>query len=265
MDDVFKALADNTRRALLDNLRQRDGQTLTELEDGLSKGELSKDGGMTRFGVMKHLKILEAANLLSTRKVGRFKHHYLNAVPLQAALDRWVEPFRVKPLAQQILDVKSLAEGTQAMTKEEKPDFVLATYINATPQAVWDALVKAEHVDRYQFLGGSMVPEAEQPGRLDQLYPDGSPMLGMEILVEEPTSVLECSFEPSWPGPNGAIPKSRCRYEIEEVGGASKLTVLHFGLTPGLEGVADGWAKTLASLKSYLETGEGMRFPLAAA
>ncbi|MEO0496782.1 MAG: metalloregulator ArsR/SmtB family transcription factor [Pseudomonadota bacterium] len=256
MDDVFKALADTTRRALLDSLREKDGQTLTELEGGL---------GMTRFGVMKHLKILEAANLVSTRKAGRFKHHYLNAVPLQAALDRWVEPFRVKPLAQQILDIKELAEGAENMTEDAKPDFVLATYINASPQAVWDALTQAEHVNRYQFLGGSMPPEADQPGRLDQLYPDGSPMLGMEILFQEPTRVLECSFEPRWPGPSGELPASRCRYEIEEVDGASKLTVLHFGLTPGLEGVADGWAKTLASLKSYLETGQGMRFPLNAA
>lgn len=186
MDDVFKALADPTRRSLLDSLREADGQTLTELEKGL---------GMTRFGVMKHLKLLEQANLVSTRKVGRFKHHYLNAVPLQAAMDRWVEPFRVKPAAKHVLDIKTLAEGAAPMETETKPDFVLATYINASPQAVWDALTKAEHVNRYQFLGGSMVPEDEQPGRLDQRYADGSPMLNMEILVEEPPSVLECSFE----------------------------------------------------------------------
>ncbi|MEM1365222.1 MAG: SRPBCC domain-containing protein, partial [Pseudomonadota bacterium] len=233
---------------------------LTELEAGLAK-----QSDMTRFGVMKHLKVLEAANLVSTRKVGRFKHHYLNAVAVQAALDRWVKPFRVRPLAQQLLNIKRQAEGAQSMGENDKPDFVLSTYINAAPQAVWDALVKAEHVNQYQFLGGSMVSESEQPGRLDQLYPDASPMLGMEILVEDPPGVLECSFEPRWPGPDGEVPTSRCRYEIEEVAGASKLTVLHFGLTPGLEGVADGWAKTLASLKSYLETGEGMRFPLNAA
>ncbi|MEM7567203.1 MAG: metalloregulator ArsR/SmtB family transcription factor, partial [Pseudomonadota bacterium] len=70
MDAIFKALGDGTRRHILDRLRARDGQTLTELEADL---------GMTRFGVMKHLKVLEEAGLVTTRKVGRFKHHYLNA------------------------------------------------------------------------------------------------------------------------------------------------------------------------------------------
>ena len=84
MDAVFKALSDPTRRQLLDTLRDRGGLTLTQLEEGL---------GMTRFGVMKHLKVLEAANLVVTRRDGRFKHHYLNALPLQEVADRWMAPY----------------------------------------------------------------------------------------------------------------------------------------------------------------------------
>ncbi|TAM75779.1 ArsR family transcriptional regulator [bacterium] len=84
LDDVFKALADPTRRALLDALRERDGQTL---------GELCEDAEMTRFGVMKHLRVLEAAGLVATRRIGREKHHYLNPVPIQHIYDRWVSKY----------------------------------------------------------------------------------------------------------------------------------------------------------------------------
>jgi DNA-binding transcriptional ArsR family regulator len=80
-DAVFKALADSTRRALLDRLFVRDGLTLTELEADLD---------MTRFGVMKHLRILEQAHLIVTRRAGRNKHHYLNVVPIH---DRWIDKY----------------------------------------------------------------------------------------------------------------------------------------------------------------------------
>jgi DNA-binding transcriptional ArsR family regulator len=84
MDAVFKALADPTRRQLLDELYERDGQTLTELEARLP---------MTRFGVMKHLKVLEEAHLVATRKRGREKLHFLNPVPIQLVHDRWVSKY----------------------------------------------------------------------------------------------------------------------------------------------------------------------------
>jgi DNA-binding transcriptional ArsR family regulator len=88
MDAVFKALADPTRRSLLDELYKEDGQTLSALEGRLP---------MTRFGVMKHLRVLEEAGLLTTRKRGREKLHFLNPVPIRLIHDRWVskyaEPF----------------------------------------------------------------------------------------------------------------------------------------------------------------------------
>jgi DNA-binding transcriptional ArsR family regulator len=98
MDDVFKALSDETRRGLLDRLRERDGQTLTELESAI---------GMTRFGVMKHLKVLEGANLVVTRKSGRFKYHYLNAAPLQLIVDRWITPITLQAATRALLDLKA--------------------------------------------------------------------------------------------------------------------------------------------------------------
>jgi DNA-binding transcriptional ArsR family regulator len=103
MDEVFKALADATRRLLLDRLFKKDGQTLTELDRGLS---------MTRFGTMKHLRILENAGLVATRKIGRFKRHYLNPVPIQRIHDRWVSKYAL-PWASALSGLKTHMEGNE--------------------------------------------------------------------------------------------------------------------------------------------------------
>ena len=105
VDAVFKALSDPTRRQLLDTLRDRGGLTLTELEQGL---------GMTRFGVMKHLRVLEEANLVVTRRDGRYKYHYLNALPIQEVADRWMAPYG-KPLARFALNIKNALENASVM------------------------------------------------------------------------------------------------------------------------------------------------------
>lgn len=107
MDAIFKALADDTRRRILDVLHEKDGQTLGELEKSIAKAGFE----MTRFGVMKHLKVLEAASLVVSRKQGRFKYHFLNVVPLQQVIDRWIEPLTQKPLARATLDLKAKLEG----------------------------------------------------------------------------------------------------------------------------------------------------------
>src|SRR5213079_3700008 len=96
MDDVFKALADPTRRSLLDELFKQDGQTLSALEQRLP---------MTRFGVMKHLRVLEEANLVSTRRRGREKLHFLNPVPIRLVHDRWVSKY-AEPLAATLSELK---------------------------------------------------------------------------------------------------------------------------------------------------------------
>ncbi len=103
MDEVFKALADPTRRGLLDALFERDGQTQQELEQGLE---------MTRFGVMKHLKVLEEAGLVVTRKRGREKLHFLNPVPIRLVHDRWVSKFS-EPWAAGLSELKQNLEKEQ--------------------------------------------------------------------------------------------------------------------------------------------------------
>ena len=103
-DRVFKALADPTRRFLLDRLFVQDGRTLTELESELA---------MTRFGVMKHLRVLEQAGLVVTRKAGREKRHYLNAVPIRLIHDRWIDKFTERRVSA-LLDLKRHLEEDSA-------------------------------------------------------------------------------------------------------------------------------------------------------
>lgn len=99
-DGVFRALADPTRRHLLDRLFERDGRTLTDLE---------RDLDMTRFGVMKHLRVLEEAGLVVTRKAGREKLHFLNPVPIRLIHDRWIDKYTERQVTA-LLDLKNQLE-----------------------------------------------------------------------------------------------------------------------------------------------------------
>jgi DNA-binding transcriptional ArsR family regulator/uncharacterized protein YndB with AHSA1/START domain len=166
LDAVFKALNDPTRRAILDALRARDGQSLTEIES---------DRALSRFGVMKHLKVLEDAGLVIPRRSGRFKHHFLNAVPLQQVIDRWIDPFVQKPLARLSLDLKTRLEGNAAMTDADaKPDFMLQTFIRCSPDALWEALTRADLMALYHFACDRVRGDAEPGATTEFLGADGS-------------------------------------------------------------------------------------------
>lgn len=245
MDAIFKALGDDTRRQLLDMLRERDGQTLSELESKL---------GMTRFGIMKHLTILEEASLVVTRKSGRFKYHCLNAVPLQEVIDRWIDPLVQKPMSRMVLDLKAKLEGSD---NKNKSDFILETFIKTTREKLWAALTQPEFVPQYHFAGATPDAVKAQGNRVNYILPDDTKMLSFEVLSEYPGKRLEMMFEPHFFGPDA--PHSRCVYEIEEAGNACKLTITHFDIQEGQEGVAQGWSLMAASLKSFLEIGEGIK------
>lgn len=253
MDAIFKALSDDTRRNLLDMLHERDGQSLSELEQQL---------GMTRFGVMKHLKVLEEASLVVTRRSGRFKYHYLNAVPLQQVIDRWIEPLTQKPMARAALDLKAKLEGTELMQatimNDKKPDFVLETYIKTSVEKLWAALTSGEHTKNYHFAGAEVQTDLKKGGRFDHILPDGTLMLGGKILDISPPTHLDVTFEPGWMGPDAKA--SRCIYEVKQEGDFCKLTILHFALPEGQDGVRNGWARIVSAMKTYLETGEATRF-----
>ena len=243
MDAIFKALNDPHRRALLDSLRQKDGQTLSELE-----GQLE----MTRFGVMKHLKLLEEASLVTTRKVGRFKYHYLNAVPLQEVIDRWIEPLLAKPQARAVLDLKAALE-----TEMSKPDVVLSTYINTTHDRLWEALTKGDLISKYHFACDRVTGDYADGQTVDYIRPDGSSMLSNRVIRVDPKSRIEMEFAAHWAGD---APVSRCVYLVEPSGQQMRLTVEHYDVPDALQGVSDGWARFFAGLKTFVETGESVRY-----
>jgi len=152
MDAIFKALNDPARRDLLDSLRRKDGQSLSDLEEVVN---------MSRFGVMKHLKVLEDAGLIITRKKGRFKYHYLNALPLQEVMDRWAAPF----LQRQARVLSELKLKLERDTKMGEPDFMMQTFIGCTQDALWSALTEADQMAAYHFAcnaveGNAAVNEA---------------------------------------------------------------------------------------------------------
>jgi uncharacterized protein YndB with AHSA1/START domain/DNA-binding transcriptional ArsR family regulator len=238
VDDVFKALADPTRRQLLDTLRDRGGLTLTELEQGL---------GMTRFGVMKHLKVLEAANLVVSRRDGRFKHHYLNALPIQEVADRWMAPYG-KPLARFALNLKNALEDPMA----DKPDFVFATYIRTTPARLWDALTNPDMTEKY-YYASRVSADLRVGGRFSYTGPDGQTNLDGEVLEIIPEKKLVTTFKAMWV-PDA--PATRIMFEIEPMGEACKLTMTHFDAAKAKAGVEDGWPLIIAGLKTLLETGQ---------
>jgi uncharacterized protein YndB with AHSA1/START domain/DNA-binding transcriptional ArsR family regulator len=246
VDAVFKALSDPTRRALLDSLRDKGGQTLTELEAGL---------GMTRFGVMKHLRVLEEAKLVVTRKAGRFKYHYLNALPLQEVADRWMAPYG-KPLARFALNLKNNLEGLHPMPI--KPDLVLETYIRTTPKELWDALVNPDKTPLY-YYGSRVASTLEKGTPFRYTGPDGKTMLDGEVLAVVPEKRLETTFIASWvPG----APPTRVVYELEPMGEVVKLTLTHYEVEKSTAGAETGWQIILSGLKTYLETGSALNIPM---
>jgi uncharacterized protein YndB with AHSA1/START domain/DNA-binding transcriptional ArsR family regulator len=250
MEPVFKALADPHRRLLLDRLQERNGQTLLELQGYLP---------MTRFGVMKHLKILEDAGLISTRKVGREKFHHLNPVPIQQVYDRWVSKY-AKPWARAVVGLKYALED-ESMVETQAPvetiSQVLQVYIRTTPERLWQALTDGSMTKLYYY--GTSVESTWEPGApVHYRTPDGNSMLDGEVLEIDPPRKLVTTFIPRW-DPSTESYASKVTFEIEQSGDACKLVLTHEDLivgTPEVTGVVDGWSQILSMLKTYLETGE---------
>ena len=250
MDKIFKALTDPTRRAILDRLREADGQSLSDLEDGVQ---------MTRFGVMKHLRVLEDAGLIVTVKKGRFKYHYLNAVPLQEVIDRWVEPLIAAPTARGLLNLKAQLEEREMLDMTPKPDFVHQTLIRCSQDALWDALTRADQVAQYHFMCSAADGDMIAPGDAQRMIrADGSTMLVQRATTLTPKTRIELTFEPNW---EGGAEASRVVFLIDPEGPHCKLTVEHYDIPEGQDGVREGWARQIASLKSWLETGTPIKVP----
>jgi uncharacterized protein YndB with AHSA1/START domain len=240
VDEVFKALADPTRRSLLDELFAEDGQTLRALEQRLP---------MTRHGVMKHLRVLEEAGLVTTRRRGREKLHFLNPVPIRLVHDRWVSKY-AEPWAAALTGLKRhIEEGTM-----EK---VFEIYIRTTPERLWQAITDSEERSRFTF--GWPIRSDWKPGsRMEQLSPDGSQVWAAgDILEMDPPRRLVQTLEARWAPEVLEEPVTTMTWEIEPVGDSCRLTVTHSGLTEQTNGqIYGGWPIILSNLKSLLETGE---------
>lgn len=244
MDAIFKALGDPARRDLLDSLRKRDGQSLSDLEEVLE---------MSRFGVMKHLKILEQAHLIVTRKDGRFKYHYLNALPLQEIMDRWTAPF-LQRQARALTELKAKLEH-DAVTG--RPDFMMQIYIRCSGDALWDALTQADAMAAYHFACDRVEGNAILGRDTVFIMPDGSAMLKQTTTALDPKSRIAMTFDPLFLGAD--VPSSHMAYRISPAGDLCKLTIEHYNIAPGQDSLAEGWARLATSLKTYLETGSALR------
>lgn len=258
MDEVFKALADASRRRLLDRLNTRNGQTLRELCDGLE---------MARQSVSKHLAVLEGANLVTTVRRGREKLHFLNAAPIQAVADRWMTRYD-RQRAEALADLRSALEGEPM----DDTGFVYTTYIRTSPDRLWRALTEPAFTRRYW---GTTFETDWQPG---------SPMVWVDqnghrtedpeqvVLEADPPRRLSYTwhtFTSAWAESAGVSEpdlaalrserRSRISFELEPAGDQVRLTVTHGDCEPDgqlLRMISGGWPQLLSDLKTLLETGE---------
>ncbi|MGH2362664.1 MAG: ArsR/SmtB family transcription factor [bacterium] len=242
MDQVFRALADPTRRSLLDKLFREDGQTLIALRRRMP---------MTRFGVMKHLRVLEDAGLVVTRRSGRKKLHFLNAVPIRLIHDRWIDKY-TEPWAATLTGLKKKLEETM-----EK---VFEIYIKTTPERLWQAITDPEMRRKYTF--GVGVKSDWKPGSSYQgvtsdttIAPNMTILEGENLEVDPPRRLVQ-SFRALWSDDVKREGTSRVTWEIEPIGDSCRLTVVHDQLREGAnDELYGGWPMILSGLKTLLETG----------
>jgi len=244
VDEVFKALADPTRRSLLDELFRHDGQTLSALEERFS---------MTRFGVMKHLKVLEDAGLVVTKKRGREKLHFLNPVPIRLVHDRWVSKY-AEPWAAGLIGLKEELE--RSMEK------VFEIYIRTTPERLWDAITDSEIRSKYQF-GNHITSDWTVGSTFEMGNPRAPFPLGEGVNVEvDPPRKLVQTMVALWSDDVKAEGTSRITWEIEPVGDSCCLTVTHDQMREGANPeIYGGWPMILSGLKTWIETGEVLTTP----
>jgi uncharacterized protein YndB with AHSA1/START domain/DNA-binding transcriptional ArsR family regulator len=244
MDEVFRALADPTRRSLLDELFREDGQTLSALEARLP---------MTRFGVMKHLKQLEEAGLVVTRRRGREKLHFLNPVPIRLVHDRWVSKY-AEPWAAALSELKSRLE--------ERMEKIFEIYIKTTPERLWEAITDPDMRSKYNF-GVRVNSDWTEGSSYESNHPNApGPLVEGENLEVDPPRRLVQSMRALWSDEVKNEGFSKVTWDIEPVEDSCHLIVTHSDLREGAnEELYGGWPMILSGLKTLLETGEKLTTP----
>jgi DNA-binding transcriptional ArsR family regulator/uncharacterized protein YndB with AHSA1/START domain len=256
-DGVFRALADRSRRQLLDALNARNGQSLRDLCAGLD---------MARQSVSKHLAVLEGANLITTVRHGREKLHYLNPIPINGIAERWINRYD-RPRVHALSDLKRALEEFPM----DKPEFVYTIYINTTPEQLWKGLTDPAFTRRYWNLafesdwevGSTMVWQQGPVKVVDpaQVVLESDPFRRLAYTWHTLTPELAeyQGFSEQYRARCASERRSRVAFDIEPVGQMVKLTVVHDDFDPGslvAESVSQGWPQVLSSLKTMLETGD---------
>ncbi|MDX1469431.1 MAG: SRPBCC domain-containing protein [Acidimicrobiia bacterium] len=253
MDEVFRAINDPGRRILLDALYERDGQTLGELTGLLPD--------MTRFGVMNHLRVLEEAGLVTTRKQGRSKYHYLNPVPIKLIHDRWITKY-AEPRVGAITGIKARLE-TGEQKQMERPAHVYKAFIKATVEEVWDAIVNPDMTSQY-FYGTLVDSDWEVGSEMNYFYPDGRKASEGHIISIDAPKRLEFTFQALWDEALIAEGPAREVWALAEVNGMVQLTVELYDIgldSKTLDDFANGLPYIISGLKSLVETGEALPSP----
>jgi len=213
---------------------------------------------MSRFGVMKHLKVLEEAGLVVTRRRGREKLHFLNPVPIRLVHDRWVSKY-AEPWAEALSDLKHRLE-------ERTMEKVFEIYIKTTPERLWAAITDPDMRRKYSFgvlvesdwTQGSSYESKAGP----ETVGPGSAIADGENLEVDPPRRLVQSFRALCSDDVKAEGTSRVTWDIEPVGDSCRLTVTHDRLREGANNeLYGGWPMVLSGLKTLLETGETLTTP----
>lgn len=249
MDAVFKALADPTRRTLLDRLHAKNGQTLSEL---------CRDLEMTRQAVTQHLALLEEANLVASVWHGREKLHYLNPAPLQEIHERWLDKYESRRLEALSGLKKALENQDFRSNRMSKPEFVYVAYIATTPEKLWAALTQGEFTKKYWY--GRRIESDWQVGSPVRFFDgDSDDLTDSGVVLEyDPPKRLAYTFQNEFDPSARKLAPSRVTFSLQPQEGMVKLTLVHDELPSEemAEGFREGWSPILSSLKTFLESGK---------
>lgn len=243
MDKIFSALADKSRRYLLDLLYEKNGQSLSELSSRIE---------MSRQAVSKHLLILENADIVVPIWRGREKIHYINPVPLRLISLRWINKFdeiRIEGLME-------LKENLENKTKEDIMEgFMYQIVISTSAEKVWEALIKPEFTKKYWF-GRSVISEWKVGSSVSVITPEGKEEVRGEVIEFQPNKRLSYTWQAVQENTEEKF--TTVVFEIQEMGPLTKLTILQdINVEDAkFQQAAAGWTFILCGIKTLLETGE---------
>ncbi len=252
VDRTVRALADPHRRALLDALRESDGRAVGSLEPALPE--------LGRHAVLKHLRVLEAAELVTTRKVGRTRLVLLNPTPIVELATRWLDEYSAFAglSLSRLRDHLESPASPQGETMSDRRTIVASVVIEATPDRVWKAITDPEQSARW-FFGGHVDSEWTVGSPIEWSSAEGASLIVGKITAIEEGRRLAHTFRATWSPDTAADPESAYEWVIEPRGEAlTRLTLIHSGIpagTPTAEQVAEGHALVISALKTFVETG----------